>query len=524
MRNNNTSQVEQSGQTSQSSTTRPSKSLTKVTSDSLTKGTSNSKKLTAHPFSIESNCESEKGILSKSPVIETSTDVSFIKSSMSLDSIPLPNVPTSSKSLGEIPLPGTMPAPESINTIRLPERTPQGSKSLENIPLPDTDNGSSQSFELGSLLKRLNALRPEEPDIIACPVSVKKEGRMPYDSRNRNSIRSWFVEEHGSNSDDTKDPENHIDEDIVVLTPPPLSPEPVVVLSTDSEDERNNINRPPRLKNAKKADTPIYSISSGSESDSSRRRSASRSRHRRSHTPSKRRRYHSRSRSIDRRHRSRRNRSRSRHRSHSRRRNLPNSRHRRSRTPVRRRRTPVKDRLGPRPSTEHHRNRHRRKDRSRTPRRRVSRTPNKQFSSSPLKRNGTRSPHRKRPVRYTMSKTRSKSPVRISKRKKTVSPLRSSTSPERLRKAYEKSRRRDIGAAVDATLLYGTSQTLASELERNYRRMHEEIEVVHENHASDVAEEGEIRNKTKKRSKTDNKKKKKKRSKNGENEFKGKHM
>ncbi|XP_067931402.1 PHD and RING finger domain-containing protein 1-like [Watersipora subatra] len=415
-------------------------------------------------------------------------------------------------SIEDIPLPDSSQKRSTI-THDLPASC--ASVSLDSIPLPGGE----------PVLQSYTHLRPQPQIVTACPVYIKKEGRAAYDSHDRDSIRKWFYQEHGErNGDSNMDDELSSDgDDIVALTPPTRSPEPVIYVTTDSEDERNNIKKPPRRKKNLSNDTPVYSISSSSESEHERRqhtskqnsrirrRSSSKKRSRRNSLSRRHRR--SRSRSVRRhsRHRSkslRRYRPRSHHRSRSRHRNGSYSR-RRSPTPDRHHHSSIRERSsGRRKESRLDRNRQQ-KRRTRSPMNRVSKSVSKRLSPSPSRPNRLRSPyHRRGPRKESLT------PERMPMHRRSISPVQSSISPARLRRDYERSRRCESKErAIAAAPLSGTSQTLFSEIERGYKRLYEEVEVLPDESTAEIADEMVLRpdskSKGKKKLRSDSKKKKK---------------
>ena len=155
----------------------------------------------------------------------------------------------------DIPLPETSPPvnkPNTNSSVITEEEsalyTPTPSKSVSTTLLPE--NGQLLSKSASEILRELDIfeIRPEVPVITAYPIAIKKEGRKVYDSRDRDEIRKgWQKEKSGDyeidlSGDVELNYEGDVDGDdeVIVLTPPTRSPESVVVLTSDSEDERKN--------------------------------------------------------------------------------------------------------------------------------------------------------------------------------------------------------------------------------------------------------------------------------------------
>lgn len=372
---------------------------------------------------------------------------------------------------------------------------PACSSSSNKTTLVRCDDNSSLVKELG-LIPAAPAVNPDLQVVSVCPAVVKKEGRKVYDSRRREEIRAEYIKRYGevtANGEDSCES----DGEVVVLTPPPQTPESLVVLTSDSEDERKNRRKPKNSSRVK--GRQVYEINS--DSNTSRNRSRSNSRRRRSRSRSRRRRSRSRdryrSRSKRRRSRSKRRTSSERHRNKARNRSGSRSKLRRSRSRDLRR-ISEKDRHG--------------RDRRQSPHKsRVSKSP-KPTRRDKSRRSRSASIRR----RHTSSSTkRDSSPVKRRKRKASASKSRSkerkTTSSDRANSYHSPSPRQSTKPGVKrARKVSVSANTLGSELEKNYRRMHGADDRSRSpTPPSEMPKEVADKPKTKKKSKSENKKKKK---------------
>ena len=499
----------------------------------------------------------------------------------------------------DIPLPETSPPvskPNTNSSVITEEEsalyTPTPSKSVSTTLLPE--NGQQLSKSASEILRELDIfeIRPEVPVITAYPIAIKKEGRKVYDSRDRDEIRKgWQKEKSGDyeidlSGDVELNYEGDVDRDdeVIVLTPPTRSPESVVVLTSDSEDERKNKMR--KTQKSRKSSGAhshrTYRVpDSDSEGSKSRSRSTSRNRKRRDNnrkrSESRRSRSRNRHNSPHRRKRSgsrTRRRSRSNSRTRRMRRSRSRSARRKSRSPHRRRsKSPRKGKSSKRnnrssQSPKRNKSPKRNSRLSITPPRRA-RSPNvseRVRLSSPNRVAVGAAPRRRTPVKERLGPLRvsravsrehrgdTRSPVR-SRNRQSTSPVRKqngqrgSRSPQRQRRgSRRRSRTPSLTASVDRgrrsdsrssrTRTNGnlsstrgdshsphsrpkipSSQTLAAELERNYKRKLNEglsPEQSVSPPAEEIEENGAVKSKTKKKGKSDatsSKKKKRKKTK-----------